>query len=400
MRLLNTQTFRLEEFIGQRKPPYAILSHTWGEDEVLFEDVQESSVQRWKTRPAGVKIVTAARLALFQGYTYIWIDTCCIDKRSSSELSEAINSMYRWYEESALCFAYLSDISGGSPDDLAKSRWFTRGWTLQELIAPKTVFFYDSDWLELGSRQDLLGAISAITGISSAILKRGSESYPARLGDFSISEKMLWAAGRETKKEEDMAYCLMGLFGVNMPLLYGEGKKAFRRLQQEILRQSSGDHTILLHKDRCDLFASSPASYDIGIRTFRDSPFVDPLNSIWLADDGISLDLFAFTIEPAQRARSQTRSVTLGVLDCGFGHNSGDLARPVIVLEVKDGEHYFARNSGVFMVKPSMGNMAVYVPNTRERMPHDLLSHTKTSDLCSIPLCCQGEISRLERNLH
>jgi hypothetical protein len=191
---------------------------------------------------------------------YVWIDTCCIDKTSSAELSEAINSMFRWYRKSKVCFAYLEDVSKGpgwkvieiesndedatppgSPDPalsfLAKSRWFKRGWTLQELIAPKAVYFYDSSWNKIGEKRQLEEEITEITGIDSDVLYDHTLLYTK-----SIARRMSWASSRETTKIEDIAYCLMGILDVNMPLLYGEGERAFTRLQ-EVIMQSSYDHS-------------------------------------------------------------------------------------------------------------------------------------------------------------
>ena len=181
-------------------------------------------------------------MAHSDGLNYAWIDTCCIDKSSSSELSEAINSMWKWYKNSGICYVYLSDVSLSdvSPKHskstvhrLDQSRWFRRGWTLQELLAPDTVVFYDQTWLEIGSKQFLRKALTRICRIS-----------PGHLADptsASIAAKMSWAANRDTTREEDVAYSLLGLFDVNMPLLYGEGKKAFLRLQLEIIQKSSDE---------------------------------------------------------------------------------------------------------------------------------------------------------------
>ena len=161
-------------------------------------------------------------------------DLCCIDKTSSAELSEAINSMYRWYQESGVCYAYLADVP---PNAFSKSRWFTRGWTLQELIAPSTVIFLDQKWQEIGTKSSLQRVISEITGIPTDILLGGD------LEDASIAQRMSWASKRETTRVEDAAYCLMGIFSIHMPMLYGEGERAFIRLQEEIMRVSD-DHSL------------------------------------------------------------------------------------------------------------------------------------------------------------
>lgn len=158
MWLLHTTSFCLCEFIGQKKPPYAILSHTWGNGEVLFQDVQNLQDMRWKSKPGYKKVASSCHQAVQDGYDYIWIDTCCIDKTSSAELSEAINSMFQWYEASAVCYAFLEDVLAKS--DFLKSRWLTRGWTLQELISPRTVRFYNQEWNLLGDRFQLAPEIS------------------------------------------------------------------------------------------------------------------------------------------------------------------------------------------------------------------------------------------------
>ena len=174
-----------------------------------------------------------------------------IDKTNLVELSEAINSMYRWYANAVICYVYLTDVpSSGkafeNPEGVSEgtwfshSRWFTRGWTLQELIAPKIVEFYASDWSEIGTKLSLKSAIHDITQIKQDVLTKS-----VRLADCSVGERMSWAARRETTRDEDIAYCLLGIFDVNIPLIYGEGLKAFRRLQEEIMRTTE-DHTLLI----------------------------------------------------------------------------------------------------------------------------------------------------------
>ncbi|ORY08191.1 hypothetical protein BCR34DRAFT_675109 [Clohesyomyces aquaticus] len=166
---------------------------------------------------------------------------CCIDKTSSAELSEAINSMFHWYRASARCYAYLSDVDAlpGSDDlpDITHSRWFTRGWTLQELLAPASVQFYSSDWTFLGSKLRLCHELSHITNIDVNVLTTGTFDH------ISIATRLSWARSRKTTRIEDRAYCLMGIVGVDMPLLYGESERSFIRLQKEILKTSE-DYSI------------------------------------------------------------------------------------------------------------------------------------------------------------
>lgn len=248
MRLLNVHTFEFEEFIGEVGngiPPYAILSHTWGPEEVTFKDHVEKGRENIEKKGYD-KIRGCCRLAESEGFQYAWIDTCCIDKSSSAELSEAINSMFQWYRDAAICYAYLSDVDGSEDpaesadgDDesqgsssFARSRWFTRGWTLQELLAPSEVIFLAMDWSEIGTKKSLRSAVSRVTGINEKVLQE------CRWDEYSVAQKMSWAASRQTTRLEDAAYCLMGLFDVNMPLLYGEGSKAFSRLQQAIMQRT------------------------------------------------------------------------------------------------------------------------------------------------------------------
>ncbi|KAI1401940.1 HET-domain-containing protein [Hypoxylon fuscum] len=249
MRLLNANTKEIREFHQGSTPPYAILSHTWGNEEVNLQELQALYTHQNKNPPRKVrskegylKIKGCRTLASNHGFEWVWVDTCCIDKTSSAELSEAINSMFRWYKEAGVCYVYLADVSLSEDyhTNLSKfreSRWYKRGWTLQELVAPKEVKFYDASWNFIGTRSKLQAIIQDIAGIPAEFLT--SES----VHNASVAQRMSWAAKRETTRIEDMAYCLMGLFDVNMPLLYGEGDKAFRRLQLEIIQQSS-DQTI------------------------------------------------------------------------------------------------------------------------------------------------------------
>lgn len=234
MWLINASTLELEEFIGTEIPKYAILSHTWEEQEVSFKDMR--SRRKREAKKGFAKIKKTCRLALKDGLQYAWVDTCCIDKRSSAELSEAINSMFMWYQKSEICYAFLSDLQPTSSleDDFASRRWFSRGWTLQELIAPVKLYFYDSDWKNRGSKTRLAEKIATITRIDRSVLEHTTE-----LTCLPVAEKMSWAAYRQTTRPEDLAYCLLGIFNINMPLLYGEGPRAFIRLQEEIIKTSN-----------------------------------------------------------------------------------------------------------------------------------------------------------------
>ncbi|SPJ88892.1 related to beta transducin-like protein [Fusarium torulosum] len=232
MRLIKAQTFiqtrriSFAEFYGDI-PQYAILSHTWdGHQEVIF---QECNLESSKSKTGYGKIRKTCELALSDGIDYVWVDTCCIDKSSSAELTEAINSMFLWYQKASVCYVYLVDKFEGSP--LGDCRWFTRGWTLQELIAPRVMSFFNYSWDCIGSKNSLMAQLTTITPIDPNIL-----SHDAPISSACIAKRLSWAAGRNTTRVEDIAYCLLGICDVHMPMLYGEGKTAFRRLQEEIIR--------------------------------------------------------------------------------------------------------------------------------------------------------------------
>jgi hypothetical protein len=273
MRLINTTTLQLEDFTLRDVPPYAILSHTWAEDEVSFQEMLAGNYDL-RSKQGYTKIVETCRLAIERGLDYAWVDTCCIDKCSSAELTEAINSMFSYYAKSSICFAYLVDLHPGTSEEgIDACRWFTRGWTLQELIAPRELRIYDRCWNCIGSRSSLISVISTTTRIPEIVL-----SEPRRVTTFSIAEKMSWASRRSTTREEDIAYCLLGIFDINMSLIYGEGPRAFRRLQEEILKRNT-DMTIFLWRFQAylgpadtgqSLLAGSPA-------VFSDSAGIIPL---------------------------------------------------------------------------------------------------------------------------
>jgi ankyrin repeat protein len=246
MRLLKIDAdgeYDLTEDLNDQIPKYAILSHTWGSDneEVTYKDLIEGSA---KNKPGYSKLHFCGKQAANDDLQYFWVDTCCIDKSNNTELAEAINSMFRWYREAVKCYVYLTDVSKSDSNcsqesqipwepAFRKSRWFTRGWTLQELIAPASVEFFSIDGQRLGDRLSLERQIHEITGIPVQAL-RGSPLY-----EFTVEERMQWAAKRTTRRKEDEAYCLLGIFDIYMPLLYGEGKDhAFIRLNEEILKAS------------------------------------------------------------------------------------------------------------------------------------------------------------------
>lgn len=246
MRLLRFRSDHLSllEAHGEEIPPYGILSHTWGSDsdEVSLKDIADGVYLKdigdgtCHSKAGYHKILFCARQAARDGLKYFWIDTCCIDKSSSAELSEALNSMFRWYQDAAKCYVYLSDVSIKDTRSFQASRWFTRGWTLQELVAPKVIGFYTVEGEPIGDKSSWLQEIGEITKIPQHVLRGGD------LFEMSVEERLSWANTRSTKREEDLAYSLLGIFDVHMPLIYGEGRrKAFVRLQEEIYKSSSGE---------------------------------------------------------------------------------------------------------------------------------------------------------------
>ena len=327
MRLLHTTTIKLSSFNDDDSiPPYAILSHTWGNAEISLHDLLNYAESKLEESEGYKKISSCCALAAIEGYEYVWIDTCCIDKTSSAELTEAINSMYCWYQGAQKCYVYLADVCIG--DDLeytmaekafGQSRWFTRGWTLQELLAPKNLFFYDQNWRKLGSKSSLMLQISSATGILI--------NHIHDINDASIAQKMSWASNRQTSRKEDMAYSLMGIFDVNMPLLYGEGKKAFTRLQHEIVKISN-DESIFAWRDvdfvESGLFAQSPKAFAESGNVFQiasnepDYVYRAPYTvtnrglaiEAWAIQDSLSTFILdrGFAILPLNCARRSTRS--------------------------------------------------------------------------------------------
>ena len=340
MRLINTRTFSLELFLDSKiTPHYAILSHTWTGEEVSFQDmIGERALITYKT--GFKKIQSTCRQAQRDGYNYVWVDTCCeerflapctyrliflgIDKSSSSELSEAINSMFQWYSKANVCYVYLEDVcecaprmgdletlfksseEGNGADERAQSavqydytntstqlqgqnadsglcssleaplrtsRWFKRGWTLQELIAPSRLTFFGRHWCHLGTLGDLVDVVTSITDIPKVVLTKHRAS-----SDLSVARRMSWASNRSTTRIEDEAYSLLGIFGVYMPLLYGEGKNAFVRLQKEIIQKSSDQSIFAWDADIYETRSTGGPTYlASGVTNFSESGTYSPL---------------------------------------------------------------------------------------------------------------------------
>ncbi|GKZ31438.1 hypothetical protein AbraIFM66950_012048 [Aspergillus brasiliensis] len=288
MRLLHTQVsdtgdLVIQEFLDYELPPYAILSHTWGKEEVTYQEINAAGA---KEKSGYEKITQCCSVARANGYKYVWIDTCCIDKTSSAELSEAINSMYLWYYKAEVCYAILADVR--SEGEIAQSKWLTRGWTLQELIAPSRVIFLNERWEMLGDKAELRDKLSKYTGIPAGILS-GEED----LDTSSVAQRMSWAAKRQTSRVEDRAYSLMGIFNINMPLIYGEGENAFIRLQEEIMRISD-DQSLFAwtsSDDRGGLLATSPAAFAHSHNIVRFNPFGILDSPFTMSSRGVHLDL-------------------------------------------------------------------------------------------------------------
>ncbi|KAF6817920.1 HET domain-containing protein [Colletotrichum plurivorum] len=287
------ESIELVDFMPDLVPHYAILSHTWESNEVVYADIRDHTAS---SKTAFRKIRYSCVQTIADGLDYVWIDSCCIDKSSSAELSEAINSMYEWYRKSDICYGYLTGVSSTvdtskTDGEFAGCRWFTRGWTLQELLAPTDMVFFSDDWVKIGEKSTLSRPLSVITGIDEDILT----GFKA-LESASVAKRMSWAAHRNTTRPEDAAYCLMGLFGVNMPMLYGEGGKAFLRLQEEIMKESD-DQSLFAWVDLSastetyhGLLARSPLNfaYSNSIMPYQDW---EPRPPYSMSNRGLRIDL-------------------------------------------------------------------------------------------------------------
>ncbi|KAK5954021.1 hypothetical protein OHC33_004592 [Knufia fluminis] len=263
---INTGKWELRTFPEDEIPSYCILSHRWGPtgSEVTYQELTDSDVF-WKSQTQHKtgyrKLQYACSTTRDYQKDWLWCDTCCIDKTSSAELSEAINSMYKWYQESGLCIAYLADYPSGKVTQFEQSEWFERAWTLQELIAPPKVVFFDREWrLSFGKKHDrhMVDAIARRTRID-----RQALLGEKRLDKYSVAQRMSWAADRKATRSEDVAYSLLGIFDVNMPMLYGEGKKAFVRLQEEIMQRNADQSIFVWSSEQLtrSVFASSPTDF-------------------------------------------------------------------------------------------------------------------------------------------
>ncbi|KAK1975373.1 HET domain-containing protein [Colletotrichum cereale] len=351
MKLLNCSTLKIEEFFGSSIPKsYVALSHRWEVDEVTYQDVINHPETLARKR-GWTKIRATCRIALERGHDYAWVDTCCIDKTSSAELSEAINSMFKWYSNAAVCYAFMSDVGTNQP--FAESLWFTRGWTLQELVAPGEILFFDRDWDLIGTGAQLCDIIHGRTGISKKILLHGSAPGPsirALLSSIPVAVRMSWAATRLTTREEDRAYSLLGIFGVNMPMLYGEGSGAFMRLQEEIIKEANdltlfawmgppGELEARNPPEYRGILASSPHEFEKsgGLELSRDSKYNPEYT---MTNKGLRI------VAEVTKAENNTQLLGLGC------HDLRDSAKKEIGIYLEDhGGSVFLRAKSHMLVK-------------------------------------------------
>ncbi|RPD57969.1 HET-domain-containing protein [Lentinus tigrinus ALCF2SS1-7] len=452
MWLLSTARAELHYFPSPEsvKDGYAILSHVWGPEEQSFKAIQKLRKRCGATGEnprslACAKIRQCCELAERHGFKWLWMDTCCIDKSSSAELSEAVNSMFRYYSLAQICYAYLEDVPSSSDSELGSesevqsarsyglrwTRWNKRGWTLQELVAPRIVIFLSRTWEMLGSKADFAGILENATGIPARLLR-----LEASLGDFSVAQRMSWAAHRETTRVEDEAYCLLGIFDINMPTLYGEGRRAFQRLQEEIMKQSH-DTTLFAWGDplptlvidlalqktaslllteptsASHLFAQSPFAFKgcerVSCRSLRRDPWTDEEWNLPLGGSQSYPDTGSVTLSITPHGVR----AHIPVVDCGlwsladlgwhigqnrlfllltYNFNSSDALRPSFCIGFPDGPTLRAR---LVAVTPAdgdslLGNALGYTSWTWKEV--NLLqsppahSYTQTSVTGSVPI--------------
>ncbi|KAK4169655.1 hypothetical protein QBC43DRAFT_306491 [Cladorrhinum sp. PSN259] len=384
MRLINTKTLKLEEFDQYNTPDYAILSHTWGDDveELTFRDVEAGMVD--KPGVGSVKFRGSCQQAVKDGLGYVWIDTCCIDKGNLVELSEAINSMFRWYKSASFCYVYLADVpKDDTPrknnSKFAASRWFTRGWTLQELLAPKYVRFYNSSWSLLGNKGTMPSVLENVTGIPRQFLLGIVELQSA-----SVAQRMSWAATRQTKRPEDLAYCLLGIFGITMPMIYGEGgDQAFLRLQEQIMRTTRDDSMLAwgLGGMKASSLDSTPAPQAPG-RALAGSPsdFSGSGNIVSWEKSTISPNLNALQLSGGSLrvylplvATSDQQFV--GLLSCGPNNNTPQRVGIPLVKVVSGTDDEYMRPKGAnaelhAVIAPPPSPRLIYINN--DGIPHDM----------------------------
>ncbi|KAE8316897.1 heterokaryon incompatibility protein-domain-containing protein [Aspergillus transmontanensis] len=336
---------------------------------------------RGQTKSSWPKVQGACAQARTDGFDYVWVDTCCIDKSSSAELSEAINSMFTWYANAEVCYAYLSDVtvreghSGAEVNtaEFEQSKWFTRGWTLQELLAPSEVVFFSRDWVRFGERSSLANWLMDITRIDEAVLRNKvrllERSRP--LFQRSIAQRMSWAARRQTTRPEDMAYCLVGIFSVNMPMLYGEGgKKAFLRLQEEIMKQSD-DQTIFAWTNKrappyslSGLLATTPAHFEDSQDIIAYQQW-EPTPPYAMTNRGLRIDLPLHSLTRERRGHD-----IIALLRCGVSQDikgqTGYKFLTICLIRLSIFDNRYARRDLGLLLRESVSSrmQTIYVPQT------------------------------------
>ncbi|KAI0715808.1 hypothetical protein C8T65DRAFT_643271 [Cerioporus squamosus] len=337
MRLLNTRTGEFIWVENSHQLRYAILSHVWCKDPrretsyhdiIRFQDEVRSSRERREILPedavlskASYKIRGACALARADGIDWLWADTCCIDKASSAELEGAINAMYTWYSASTVCYAFLQDVDAHedpyTPESgFRQSEWHARGWTLQELIAPQVVLFFSRSWRFIGAKHGMAGLIADVTGVDREVI-----AGHCAVNAVSVARRMSWASRRVTTKREDEAYSLMGIFGVHIPVVYGEGSMAFLRLQEEILKRVP-DESIFVWDRALDPRTAtrsphhSPSYEDAHTALFASSPalFSASADVVSLSKDRLSEVLGIPIHPPTYTATAHGLRVTLPLL--------------------------------------------------------------------------------------
>ena len=389
MRLLDTRTAEFRWVDEPRYVSYAILSHVWtkegeGLPEQSFQDVKKilKARSRFKPWPAkrkkdaipsklSEKIRQCCAVARGHGFDSVWVDSCCIDKASSSELSEAINSMFNWYQQAKVCYAYLHDVDDSDEprapnSQFRRSRWFSRGWTLQELIAPRVLVFLSRGWHVLGTKAILATVIEQVTGIDHAIL-----THEASLDSVSVARRISWASRRQTTREEDEAYSLMGILGVHLPTIYGEGRFAFIRLQEEVLKQTS-DQSLFVWgftlRDNVELVDDAPSDGTL---------WEGPNRSIW---DGTYIrNLFA--LSPRDFSSSAKTSVIPRhsfleqlKLNCplsDYTMTSHGVRMTVPVLSVKSRHSDIPIHLAILACQDSQGRMVALIVRNQERTSNE-----------------------------
>ncbi|KAG2139241.1 hypothetical protein DEU56DRAFT_324016 [Suillus clintonianus] len=280
--------------VVRKRVRYAIFSHRWlAEGEVTYQEMTGGVESRG---PGFEKLQSFCVAASRYELAFAWSDTCCIDKTSSSELDESLRSMFKWYRNSSICIAYLAQTIRVA--DLGKDLWFTRGWTLQELLAPKRLKFFGAGWSPLTMQDNdkadyhVIKTIERVTSISSREL---SDFIP---GSHDVAKRMTWAANRKTTKGEDMAYSLMGIFHVVLPIAYGEGsERAFFRLVEAII-QTSDDLRIFNWAGRPAVTNHPSRALPSSPRCYVGQPYCPPIRRAFsLTNSGLRIKLMILPAE-------------------------------------------------------------------------------------------------------